>query len=59
MREATVIGPSTAALIEQILHAKPHPEQGFRASLGILRLVRVGWRTRRGGLPAWHRYWRS
>ena len=41
MREATVIGPSTAALIEQILHAKPHPEQGFRASLGILRLVRA------------------
>ena len=40
MREATVIGPSTAALVEQILHAKPHPEQGFRACLGILRLVR-------------------
>ena len=40
MREATVIGPSTAALIERILHAKPHPEQGFRACLGILRLVR-------------------
>ena len=41
MREAAVIGPSTAALIEQILHAKPHPEQGFRACLGILRLVRA------------------
>ena len=39
MREAAVIGPSTAALVEQILHAKPHPEQGFRACLGILRLV--------------------
>ncbi|HTI80938.1 MAG TPA: IS21 family transposase [Acetobacteraceae bacterium] len=40
-REATAIGPSTAALVEQILHAKPHPEQGFRACLGILRLVRA------------------
>ena len=41
MREAAVIGPSTTALVEQILHAKPHPEQGFRACLGILRLVRA------------------
>jgi transposase len=41
MREATAIGPSTAALVERILHAKPHPEQGFRACLGILRLVRA------------------
>jgi len=41
MHEATIIGPATAALVEQILHAKPHPEQGFRACLGILRLVRA------------------
>jgi transposase len=40
-REAAMIGPSTAALVEQILQAKPHPEQGFRACLGILRLVRA------------------
>jgi transposase len=40
-REAAQIGPATAALVELILKAKPHPEQGFRASLGILRLVRV------------------
>jgi transposase len=40
-REAAAIGPATAALVEQILHAKPHPEQGFRACLGILRLVRA------------------
>ncbi|MBV9357808.1 MAG: IS21 family transposase [Chloroflexi bacterium] len=39
-REAGAIGPSTAALVEHILNAKPHPEQGFRACLGILRLVR-------------------
>jgi hypothetical protein len=46
MREAAVIGPSTAALVEQILHANPHPEHGFRACLGILRLVRA-WGTER------------
>ncbi|HTI80339.1 MAG TPA: IS21 family transposase, partial [Acetobacteraceae bacterium] len=40
-REAAGIGPSTAALVEQFLHAKPHPEQGFRACPGILRLVRA------------------
>jgi transposase len=39
-REAAQIGSATAALVELILKAKPHPEQGFRACLGILRLVR-------------------
>src|SRR5262245_10741332 len=34
------IGPATIALIEAIMKAKPHPEQGFRACLGILRLER-------------------
>jgi transposase len=38
MNAATKIGPSTIALIEAIMKAKPHPEQGFRACLGILRL---------------------
>jgi transposase len=32
------IGPSTALLIERILEERPHPEQGFRACLGIIRL---------------------
>jgi len=40
LREAEAIGPATTALVERILIAKPHPEQGFRACLGILRLVR-------------------
>lgn len=40
LREAAAIGPATIALVERILTAKPHPEQGFRACLGILRLVR-------------------
>ena len=39
-REAARIGPATIALIEAIMKAKPHPEQGFRACLGILRLAR-------------------
>ena len=40
MREAAKIGPATIALVEAIMKAKPHPEQGFRACLGILRLAR-------------------
>jgi transposase len=40
LREAATIGPSTIALVERILTTKPHPEQGFRACLGILRLAR-------------------
>jgi len=40
MREARKIGPATIALVEAIMKAKPHPEQGFRACLGILRLAR-------------------
>src|SRR5690348_4293184 len=39
-REAATIGPATAALCELILQRRPHPEQGFRACLGIVRLVR-------------------
>jgi len=32
------VGPQTEQLITDILQTRPHPEQGFRASLGILRL---------------------
>lgn len=32
------IGPSTSALLERILASRPHPEQGYRSCLGILRL---------------------
>jgi transposase len=39
-RDATLIGPATAALCELILEQRPHPEQGFRSCLGILRLAR-------------------
>ncbi|CAH2603457.1 transposase [Rhodovastum atsumiense] len=40
LQEAAAIGPATAELIKALLADKPHPEQGFRAGLGILRLVR-------------------
>ena len=33
-------GPATAALCELILEQRPHPEQGFRACLGVVRLAR-------------------
>ena len=31
-------GPATAELVTAILAAKPHPEQGYRACLGLMRL---------------------
>ena len=39
-RTAARIGSSTARLIALILESRPHPEQGYRACLGILRLAR-------------------
>jgi transposase len=45
-REAAAIGPATAALTARILESRPHPEQGFRACLGILRLLRTYGRRR-------------
>ena len=38
--DARLIGPATAALCELIFEQRPHPEQGFRACLGIVRLAR-------------------
>jgi transposase len=32
------VGPSTGRLVQQILERRPHPEQGYRACLGLLRL---------------------
>ena len=47
---ARKIGPATAALCEQILERRGHiPSQGYRACLGIVRLVgSFGARARRG-----------
>jgi len=38
LRWAADIGPETAKLVEAILSERPHPEQGYRSCLGILRL---------------------
>jgi transposase len=38
--EAEAIGPSAALLCDLILEHRPHPEQGFRACLGIVRLTK-------------------
>lgn len=35
------IGPQTAGLIVAILSSRPHPEQGFRTCLGVLKLYRA------------------
>ena len=34
------IGASTATLVEHVILSKPHPEQGYRSALGILRLAK-------------------
>src|SRR5206468_3664110 len=39
-REAEAVGPDVAVLVEVILRSRPHPEQGFRSCIGILRLVK-------------------
>ena len=39
-REAGANGPNTEILIELILANRPHPEQGFRSCIGILRLAK-------------------
>jgi len=38
IRWAAKTGEHTATLVEKILASRPHPQQGFRACLGILRL---------------------
>jgi hypothetical protein len=37
---ATSIGASTGQLVERLLEEKQHPEQGYRACLGLMRLAR-------------------
>src|SRR5437764_13152537 len=38
--EAQAVGPDAAVLVDVILRSRPHPEQGFRSCVGILRLVK-------------------
>ena len=46
LREARAIGPSTEMLCQMVLEERPHPEQGFRTCLGVVRLVRPFGATR-------------
>lgn len=41
IEEAQQTGPCTGQLVEAILQAKRHPEQGFRSCSGILRLAKT------------------
>ena len=44
------IGPQTEGLVIAILANRPHPEQGFRTCLGVLRLYRDSIRRGRSGV---------
>ena len=39
-RQAREVGPKTTALVQIILRERTHPEQGFRACVGIMRLIK-------------------
>jgi transposase len=51
-RWAATIGPNTEGLVIAILANRPHPEQGFRSCLGIIRLFRGIDRTRAEAVAA-------
>jgi transposase len=36
---AEKVGPSCALLVEQLMKSRPHPQQGFRSAMGIIRLA--------------------
>jgi transposase len=40
VRWGATIGAATEALVQQILESRPHPEQGYRSCLGLLRLAK-------------------
>jgi len=41
IEDAQQVGPVTGQLVEAILAAKRHPEQGYRSCLGVLRLAKT------------------
>jgi transposase len=40
-RKAYEVGPDTGALVDLIMRERRHPEQGFRACIGIIRLAKT------------------
>ncbi len=53
---AETTGPATAQLVGAILATKPHPEQGYHACLGIMRLSKAAGAARMeaASAGAWH-----
>lgn len=47
------IGPDTEGLIVAILSRRPHPEQGFRTCLGVLRLYKALEKSRAESVSAY------
>lgn len=43
---AKKIGPHCALAVQQVIASRPHPEQGFRSCLGIIRLAKAHGDTR-------------
>ncbi|MDD2201354.1 MAG: IS21 family transposase [Firmicutes bacterium] len=41
IRWAESVGPNTGKLVKMILERRPHPEQGYRSCLGIIRLAKA------------------
>jgi transposase len=39
VRWAAGIGEETSALVEHVMRTKPHPEQGYRSCLGVIKLA--------------------
>ena len=52
-RRAGEIGPNTSALVEIVLRERRHPEQGFRSSIGIIRLANAHGRDRLEAACGW------
>jgi len=38
VRWAEETGPQTAAFVQAVMGSRPHPEQGYRSCLGVMRL---------------------
>ncbi len=38
---AATVGPATTEIVRYQLESRPHPEQGYRACLGVMRLART------------------
>lgn len=49
---AGTIGPHCAQAVQQIIDSRPHPEQGYRAALGIIRLAK-GYAAARVDAACW------